>query len=106
MGCSSAKERIVNKMLTLKLQKFLLNEERERRCKDYKHLTGNKIEKKEIPDYIEQNEKNKKNKKNKKSNNKDDNVENEDDNKENEDNNLMDNNNENKINYLEKNNDN
>ena len=46
MGCSSAKERIVNKMLTLKLQKFLLNEERERRCKDYKHLTGNKIEKK------------------------------------------------------------
>ncbi len=71
MGCTSAKERIVNKMLTLKLQKFLLNEERERRCKEYKHLTGNKFEKKEIPDYIEQNEKNKKNKK---SNNEDDNV--------------------------------
>ena len=51
MGCSSAKEKLESKIMEIKLERVDIRNEREDRIKQYEKLTGEKIERKSIPDY-------------------------------------------------------
>ena len=52
MGCTTARERIESKMLTLKLQRVCILEQKKKYFQDFEKLTGKKINRKEVPDYI------------------------------------------------------
>ncbi len=51
MGCATVKEKIESKIMMLKLERVDIRTEREERIKQYQELTGEKIERKPIPDY-------------------------------------------------------
>ena len=51
MGCATVKEKLESKILMLKLERVDIRTEREERIKQLQELTGEKIERKPIPDY-------------------------------------------------------
>ena len=51
MGCATVKEKLESKIMMLKLERVDIRTEREERIKQYQELTGEKIERKPIPDY-------------------------------------------------------
>ena len=51
MGCATTKEKIEANMMKLKLERVDIRTEREERIKQLQELTGEKIERKPIPDY-------------------------------------------------------
>ena len=53
MGCGSTKEKLENRMLELKLKKIEIKKERKARIKDLERLTGKRVIRDEIPDYID-----------------------------------------------------
>ena len=57
MGCTTARERIESKMLTLKLKRVCVLEQKKKYFKDFEKITGKKLYRKEVPDYIPLNEK-------------------------------------------------
>ncbi len=52
MGCISPKEKIEAKMFELKLQRCLIAEEKKKKLNEYEILTGKKLKRKKIHDYI------------------------------------------------------
>ena len=53
MGASSEREKIEKKMLELKYKRVEIQEEKEERIKQLRELTGGEINRKPIPDYID-----------------------------------------------------
>ena len=51
MGCATVKEKLESKIMMLKLERVDIRTEREERIKQLQELTGEKIERKPIPDY-------------------------------------------------------
>ena len=51
MGCSSAKEKLESQIMQIKLQRVDIRTEREDRIKQYEQMTGEKLNRKPIPDY-------------------------------------------------------
>ena len=51
MGCATVKEQLESKIMMLKLERVDIRTEREERIKQLQELTGEKIERKPIPDY-------------------------------------------------------
>ena len=51
MGCATVKEKLESKIMMLKLERVDIRTEREERIKQFQELTGEKIERKPIPDY-------------------------------------------------------
>jgi hypothetical protein len=51
MGCSTVKEKLESQIMEIKLERVDIRNEREDRIKQYEKLTGEKIERKPIPDY-------------------------------------------------------
>ena len=72
MGCGDSKEKIVNEMIALKLERVGVQMERKNQIKLLEEIDGNKIKEPTIPDYLvlEPKEKNNKKSINKKSNKK------------------------------------
>ena len=72
MGCEDSKEKIVNEMIALKLERVGVQMERKNQIKLLEEIDGNKIKEPTIPDYLVLEPKEKNNKKidNKKSNKK------------------------------------
>ena len=72
MGCGDSKEKIVNEMISLKLERVGVQMERKNQIKLLEEIDGNKIKEPTIPDYLvlEPKEKNNKKSINKKSNKK------------------------------------
>lgn len=72
MGCEDSKEKIVNEMIALKLERVGVQMERKNQIKLLEEIDGNKIKEPTIPDYLvlEPKEKNNKKSINKKSNKK------------------------------------
>ena len=72
MGCGDSKEKIVNEMIALKLERVGVQMERKNQIKLLEEIDGNKIKEPTIPDYLVLEPKEKNNKKiiNKKSNKK------------------------------------
>ena len=56
MGCISPKEKIEAKMFDLKLQRCLILEEKQKKLNEYEILTGKKLKRKRIHDYIDTDE--------------------------------------------------
>ena len=56
MGCSINKENIESEMLILQLKKAKIQEERKKMLQMYKDLTGEKLYRKKVPDYIKHEE--------------------------------------------------
>ena len=52
MGCATAKEKLESQIMQIKLQRVDIRTEREDRIKQYQQLTGEKLERKPIPDYF------------------------------------------------------
>ena len=52
MGCTTAKERIESRMLTLKMKRLGIKEEKQKYFDLYERLTGEKLQRKEVPNYI------------------------------------------------------
>ena len=52
MGCTTFKENIQAKMINLKLERYLIWEERKKKLKELQLLTGLKFKRNKIPDYI------------------------------------------------------
>ena len=52
MGCATAKEKLESQIMQIKLQRVDIRTEREDRIKQYQQLTGEKLERKQIPDYF------------------------------------------------------
>lgn len=52
MGCTTAKERIESRMLTLKMKRLGIKEEKQKYFDLYERLTGQKLERNEVPNYI------------------------------------------------------
>ena len=61
MGASSEREKIEKKMLELKYKRVEIQEEKEERIKQLRELTGGEINRKPIPDYIDDEQDNKQN---------------------------------------------
>ena len=53
MGCSSAREKIESKMLSLKLERVLIKQEKKKQIAQLEKMTGEKIKREKIPDYID-----------------------------------------------------
>ena len=72
MGCGDSKEKIVNEMIALKLERVGVQMDRKNQIKLLEEIDGNKIKEPTIPDYLvlEPKEKNNKKSINKKSNKK------------------------------------
>ena len=51
MGCATAKEKLESQIMQIKLQRVDIRTERDDRIKQYEQLTGEKLERKPIPDY-------------------------------------------------------
>ena len=52
MGCTTAKERIESRMLTLKMKRLGIKEEKQKYFDLYERLTGEKLQRNEVPNYI------------------------------------------------------
>jgi hypothetical protein len=52
MGCTTAKERIESRMLTLKLKRVTIKEKKQKYFDLYERLTGEKLQRNEVPNYI------------------------------------------------------
>lgn len=52
MGCNSTREIIESKILTLKLKRIDIQEERQNKIKDLEKITGKKQNRKKIEDYV------------------------------------------------------
>ena len=52
MGCTTAKERIESRMLTLKMKRLTIKEKKQKYFDLYERLTGEKLQRKEVPNYI------------------------------------------------------
>ena len=52
MGCASAREKLESKIMLLKLKKVNIIQERENKLREYQKITGKKLERNPIPDYI------------------------------------------------------
>ena len=52
MGCTTAKERIESRMLTLKLKRVTIKEKKQKYFDLYERLTGEKLQRNEAPNYI------------------------------------------------------
>jgi hypothetical protein len=53
MGCSIKKENIESEILILQLQKIKIKDERKKMLQKYKDLTGERLIRPKIPDYID-----------------------------------------------------
>jgi hypothetical protein len=53
MGCSVSRENIESEILILQLRKMKIKDEREAMLKLYKDVTGEKLNRKKVPDYID-----------------------------------------------------
>ena len=51
MGCATAKEKLESQIMQIKLQRVDIRTEREDRIKQYEQMTGEKLNRKPIPDY-------------------------------------------------------
>ncbi len=51
MGCATVKEKLESQIMQIKLQRVDIRTERDDRIKQYEQLTGEKLERKPIPDY-------------------------------------------------------
>ena len=56
MGCATMKEKIESQIMLLKIERAEIGKEREEKIKQYEEITGEKIYRKPIPDYIIANE--------------------------------------------------
>ncbi len=53
MGCSSAREKIESKILSLKLERVLIKQEKKKQIAQLEKMTGQKIKREKVPDYID-----------------------------------------------------
>lgn len=53
MGCSANKESLESEILILQLQKVKIKDERKKMLERYKELTGERLKRPKIPDYID-----------------------------------------------------
>ena len=51
MGCATAKEKLESQMMVLKIQRAEITKEREEKLKIYEEMTGERLNRKPIPDY-------------------------------------------------------
>ena len=56
MGCATMREKIESQIMILKIERAEIGKEREEKIKQYEEITGEKIYRKPIPDYIIANE--------------------------------------------------
>ena len=53
MGCQSIEEKIESQMLSLKLERVLIRQEKKKIIKQYEDYYGASLDRKEVPDYID-----------------------------------------------------